>query len=144
MNANGTASVKTSVFDSYAVIAFFENEDGAHEVERLSREVALGTRAAKMSRVNWGELYYIMLRRHGREVLHETLVRLQLMQIEVVPVDEDMTRRAAEIKAENKMSYADAFTVALAMMCQGEIVTGDPEFRAVEKKVPLHWIGKKP
>lgn len=36
-------------------------------------------------------------------------------------------------------SYADAFSAALAKI-NGELLTGDPEFKAVESEVPIHWL----
>jgi ribonuclease VapC len=38
------------------------------------------------------------------------------------------------------MSYADAFATALAQEFDATILTGDPEFRAVEHLIELHWL----
>ena len=38
------------------------------------------------------------------------------------------------------MSYADAFAIALAQELNATIVTGDPEFRSVEKIVDILWL----
>lgn len=42
-----------------------------------------------------------------------------------------------------KMSYADCFAAALASMHKGELITGDPEFKAVEKQIKIMWIISK-
>jgi len=38
------------------------------------------------------------------------------------------------------MSYADAFSVALAKRNDGRVMTGDPEFKAVEAEISVHWL----
>jgi ribonuclease VapC len=47
---------------------------------------------------------------------------------------------AAHVKACYPVSYADAFSVALARRNQGRVMTGDPEFKAVESEVRVHWL----
>ena len=135
-------NVKTSVLDSHALVAFFEDEEGASVVEAVLKDAALGTRRVRMCLVNWGELYYITLRVHGREILKRTLTQLQILPVEIVPADEDLTRRAAEIKASHRLSYADSYVAALAERDRAEVVTGDPEFAGIEKKIPILWIRK--
>ena len=49
-------------------------------------------------------------------------------------------RRAAELKAKKKMSYADCFAAALAKLRKAELVTGDKEFRQVAGEVKILWI----
>jgi uncharacterized protein len=64
------------------------------------------------------------------------------MQIELVPVDADLhlVRQAATFKATKKMSYADCFAAALAKLRNAELVTGDPEFKAVEGEIKIGWL----
>jgi predicted nucleic acid-binding protein len=38
------------------------------------------------------------------------------------------------------MSYADCFAAALAKIKNCELVTGDPEFREVEKEIKINWL----
>jgi predicted nucleic acid-binding protein len=38
------------------------------------------------------------------------------------------------------MSFADAFAAALAKVRQAELVTGDPEFKPLEREIRIHWI----
>jgi len=55
----------------------------------------------------------------------------------------DFVRKASEIKAQHALSYADAFCVAVAQIYKGTIVTGDPEFKLVEKDIPILWTNKE-
>ena len=47
---------------------------------------------------------------------------------------------AAVFKARFKISLADAFAAALAKEKKAELVTGDPEFKALEKEIKITWL----
>jgi predicted nucleic acid-binding protein len=51
-----------------------------------------------------------------------------------------MADTAADFKARFPMSLADAFAAALAKEKKAELVTGDPEFKAVEKEIKVAWL----
>lgn len=38
------------------------------------------------------------------------------------------------------LSLADAFAAALAKKLKANLVTGDPEFKAVEKEIKIDWL----
>ncbi len=48
--------------------------------------------------------------------------------------------QAAGIKGGYPIAYADAFAVALAIKLKAAIVTGDSEFRSVEKEAHIIWL----
>jgi predicted nucleic acid-binding protein len=52
-----------------------------------------------------------------------------------------LARQAALFKSGKKISYADCFAAALAKLRRAELVTGDPDFKQVEWKVQVLWIG---
>jgi predicted nucleic acid-binding protein len=39
-----------------------------------------------------------------------------------------------------KMSLADAFAAALAKEKKAELITGDVEFKALEREIKIHWL----
>ena len=39
-----------------------------------------------------------------------------------------------------KLAYADAFAAALARLRKAELVTGDPDFKAVEGEIRIGWL----
>ena len=47
---------------------------------------------------------------------------------------------AAKIKARYPMSYADCFAVATAIKEKAAIITGDPDFKHIEKIVSVEWL----
>ena len=64
------------------------------------------------------------------------------MPIELVDVDLHLAKQAATYKATNKMSYADGFASALAKIKNAELVTGDAEFKPLEKEIKINWLVK--
>jgi ribonuclease VapC len=58
----------------------------------------------------------------------------------IVLPDRELIWKAAEIKAEYAISYADCFAVATAIRHNATILTGDPEFKKTEKLVKVKWV----
>jgi ribonuclease VapC len=90
--------------------------------------------------VNWGEVYYQVLRRFGDQKAQEIEQFIQTLPITLVEANKELTREAARIKATKKMAYADCFAVALARLKKAELYTGDSEFKAVEKDIKVVWL----
>ena len=132
------------VLDSFALISFFHQEPGWEAVRSVFKELAEAGEKAVLSRINWGEFYYIVKRRVGREKTLEALALIDQLPINILSVDDLLISEAAEIKSDYPIAYADAFCVATAKRLNGRILTSDPEFKAVEKLVPVQWItGRK-
>jgi uncharacterized protein len=123
-------------------MALFNDEPGAEEVEKLLLKAEGGSPKLLMSVINWGEIYYSVMRGASPEIAEEKAKEMAGMQIELVPVDADLhlVRQAATFKATKKMSYADCFAAALAKLRNAELVTGDPEFKAVEGEIKIGWL----
>lgn len=130
----------TKVLDSWALIAFFEDEPAADAVEKVLEQAAAEKHKLLMSVVNWGEIYYNTMREVSQEAAEQKLKEITAMPIEIVDADSHLTKQAAIYKATNKMSYADCFGAALAKARSAEFITGDPEFQAVEKEIKINWL----
>ncbi len=135
--------MKRYVLDSYAMIAFFEDEPGAQAVASLLREFLANRAKGYMSVVNWGEMYYSVMREQGLVEAETILSQFEKYPIELVDADQALTREAAKLKGSYRIAYADCFAAALSMKLKAILVTGDPEFRQLEKKVSIQWIDAK-
>jgi len=51
-----------------------------------------------------------------------------------------LVETAGDFKANHRISLADAFAAALAKEKKAELVTGDPEFKAMEKEIRIEWV----
>lgn len=128
------------VLDSYSLIAYIEGGVGKETMIEVFRSARDSGRPLFLSVVNWGEVYYITLREAGKERADQVAHLISTLPIQIVPVDLDLARQAAEVRESRKMSYADCFAAALAKLRKGELVTGDKEFKQVEGEVKILWI----
>jgi predicted nucleic acid-binding protein len=62
------------------------------------------------------------------------------LPIAIVSADEAQTRLAAELKAEQKLPYADCFAASLALIRQATLVTADSDFSKLKRKGFLHLL----
>jgi predicted nucleic acid-binding protein len=132
----------TKVLDSWALIALFEDEPAADEVEKVLHLAAGEKLKLVMSVVNWGEVYYNTMRAVSQEAAEQQAREIAALPIDIIGVSEDLmlAKQAAIFKATHKMSYADCFAAALAKQMNAELLTGDPEFKALEKEIKIGWL----
>lgn len=131
---------KKYVLDSYALICYFEGEKNAETVADILKKGLRDEIEIFLSVINWGELYYIVLREQGKEAAQLYLKTINRYPIKIVEANKNLTLEAAAIKANNKLSYADAFAAALAQLNKAVLVTGDKEFLTVEKSIKIIWL----
>ena len=132
--------MKRYVIDSYAMMAFFEDEPGADLVAEVLDELIRNKAKGYMSIINWGEIYYNIFRVQGEEVAENVLMQLGRYPIELVNANRALTYEAAKFKGKYKIAYADCFAAALSASLKAKVVTGDPEFKRLEKEVGIKWI----
>jgi len=128
------------VFDANAMLSFLYEEKNYEKVHDILQRAHENKTPMFLSVINYGEIYYSVMRYSGREKAEKLKSMLEGIPVELVPVYTPDAQEAAEIKAVKKMSYADCFAAALAKRLGAVIVTGDPEFREVEKTVKVRWV----
>jgi len=132
--------MKRYVFDSYALLAFLEDEQSAAKVEKRLREVISKKAHGFLSVINWGEIYYTISREQGETLAEEVIKALAQYPLKVLDVDRELTKIAAKFKGEHKIAYADCFAAALAKRYNAAVLTGDPEFKQLEKDIEIIWL----
>ena len=129
------------VLDAWAVVALIQGQEpAAARVKRILQDAQEGHSDLFISMINLGEVYYCIGRRIGRDQAQETLMEIRLLPLTVVSVTEDAVLAAAELKMSHTLSYADAFAGALAEELEAILVTGDPELRQLEGRIPLEGL----
>lgn len=128
------------VLDSYALLAYFRDEPGAEFVERLLAKAAAADRTLHMTEVNYAEVKYTLIRKDGPGAWNDSGSILASLPIEFHPATRALAEIAADFKARHKLSLAGAFAAALAKERKAELVTGDPEFKALEKDIKITWL----
>jgi len=134
------AARKVAVFDTWALLAYLGGEPAAQQVRQILRQARQRRVAALLSVINLGECAYTVERERGRQAAQLALGTVDQLPLRVVPAERSLVLDAAHVKAAHRLSYADAFSVAVAMRFNGHVVTGDPEFVSVEHEVPIRWL----
>lgn len=129
-----------AVLDAYSVIAFLEHEPGYQQVEKLLEHAASTGRLLLMCTVNWGEVYYNVMREASSSKAEEVRRFLETLPIELVSADVELARQAAIYKSAHKMSYADCFAAALAKIRKATLITGDKDFKPLEGEIKVSWL----
>ena len=86
------------VLDSYALIAYFEDEAGADRVARLLKQLFQDKAKGYMSVVNRGEVYYNTMREEGVAEAEKVILQLDKFPIQMVEVNRDLAYEAAKLK----------------------------------------------
>jgi ribonuclease VapC len=134
---------KKYVLDSYALLNFFENEDGAEKVEILLKDAQAGKCQLYMSVVNLAEVYYSIERREGEEKAVEIYSLIRSFLLTFVEVNLAMALQAAKIKSQYAIALGDCFCAATAKESGASVVTGDPEYEKLGNEVKIMWLPKK-
>ena len=126
--------MRTHVLDASALYRFITKGDGSYIVDDLLKQAAVASTPVLMSAVNWGEVYYSLVKRTGLvktdNMMAEMITRVPITLAAVTPDD---AVRAARLKAQYNLPYADAFAAALTGN-QRVLVTADVDhFERVPK-----------
>lgn len=132
--------IKKYVLDSYAILAYLEGEKGADIVAKILKDAVNNKAEIYMCLINFGEVYYIILREQGKEAAQLYLQTMERYPITIFEVSKSLTLGASEIKAFNKLSYADAFAAATAKNLNARLVTGDKEFTSLQRELKIVWL----
>jgi ribonuclease VapC len=104
------------VFDSHALLVFFQNEEGAENVATILKKAMKQKLDRYISVINLGEIIYETKKNFGDNKKLEVLAHIHQLGFKVLPVPETLIFKAAEIKA------------------------GDPDFKKVAHLVNIDWI----
>ena len=132
------------VLDSSAVLRHIDGEAGADRVEEIIRLALLGEAEVQLSALQWGEIAGIQRRRFGVQEQMRVLQSLLQFDIRVIPATAERAVRAAEIKEDRKLAYANAFAIELAMDSTDHLlVTADYDFKAVTDLARIEFLPVK-
>jgi predicted nucleic acid-binding protein len=124
------------LLDSSAVIALIEDEAGADRVEEVLRGGD-----ALLPWLALLEVHYITRQEAGEEEADRRLVLLKGSDCEIVwDVDETLMLTASALKAEHRLSLADALIAAYARRRGAVLLHKDPEFEAAAETVELEAL----
>ena len=126
-----------TVLDSFALIAYFRGEPAGVVVKELLQKASKADKPVHMTEVNYAEAKYMIVRKDGADAWAEAARVLVALPIEFHPAGRELAEAAANFKSRFSLSLADAFAAALAKQLKAELVTGDMEFKAMEKEIKI-------
>jgi predicted nucleic acid-binding protein len=135
--------VVTYLLDSSAVLRFTDNEAGAARVEAILGEHVSGLCHVAISALHWGEVAGQLYRMRPAGVMQNVLQRLREMGITVIAATGEQAVHAAQIRADHKIPYVDAFGVALVSAPDHVFVTADFDLKPAEKLVRIEFLPAK-
>jgi predicted nucleic acid-binding protein len=125
------------VLDANALLIHFANRPGANRVEALFEEALRQQAPLSMSAVNFGEAIYSLWKQSGEATARRLERDTESLPLVILDADRDRATRAAELKATQGLGYADSFAAALALELAATLVTSDPEFSKIGKRLKL-------
>ena len=128
------------LLDSFALIKYFEAEPGGDRIRQYFDQAHRHQETLLICELNVGEVFYIIARKHGLSRAEEILTTLSTLPLKTIPVSWEVVLKAARLKAQHALSYADCIAAACAMNHQAVLLTGDPEFRAVKHLLRIEWV----
>lgn len=131
---------KAIVLDSWAMIAYLEDEPAAEKVANIIADAHDEDIPLLMTVVNAGEVWYIVARQTSTTDADASIKQLRDLGIQFVDADWVLAKDASYFKSRNKMSYADCFAAALAKQRKAQLATGDYEFKQIENEVAINWL----
>jgi predicted nucleic acid-binding protein len=132
------------ILDSSAVIRYIDSEAGADRVNAILKACVAGQAEVCISAVQWGEVAGNLRKRLGASQEKSILSSLLPSESEIVPASAERAVRAAELRVDRKISYADAFALNLAMDSRDHVlVTADYGFQAVDDLARIEFLPVK-
>lgn len=121
-------------------MAWLQNEKGAQTVEDLLREAKNTGEKLLLHEINLAEVYYLTIRRVGENQAKIIAAQVETLPIEIVSTTPEIVWQAARLKAQHKLSLADAFAAGTGIQLGARVVTGDPEFKSISRLVEILWL----
>ena len=131
---------KAYVLDSWAILSFFHDEPAAEKVETIIAEAHALSIPMFMSVVNVAEVWYVIARRRSQSDANAAIQSLKQLGIDFVEANWELAHEAGRFKSKNQMSFADCFAAALAKYKTATLLTGDREFKQVEREITVSWL----
>jgi predicted nucleic acid-binding protein len=136
--------VTVFVFDSSAVLRYLDREAGADRMRAIFRDASAKSAAMHISALQWAEIAAILRKRYGAKEQDIRLRRLMQLDLRIVPVTAERAVRAAAIRVDRRICFADAFAVELAMDSADHLlVTADYDFKDVVDLASIEFLPPK-
>lgn len=136
----GEKPERSLVMDSFALLTYLEGEAGSDFVANALGMAEQGSLECFMTIVNWGEVYYSLLRSKGERRAQEATHVIDQLPVEIVNMDLNLVQRASRFREKFRVPNGLCFAASLADSNSCPVLTGDPLFRKLDEDVQILWL----
>ena len=122
------------ILDTKALIAFFNNEEGAKNVEKILKEIDENKAEGFVSAITLTEIYYLYSRERGEDFAKRKIEQIKLSNLKMVVIDDEMAIKAGVYKIK-AIPIADALIAASAYFVDATVVTDGEHFEKLDAEV---------
>lgn len=137
------SDLKKYVFDTSALLTYYQDEAGSELIAELLAEAALGRALIYISFVTIFEVAYLAISREGFEEALKLIIQIRELAFEEAWPDEEMLWAAAKVKSKGGLSVADSFIAALAHLKAATLVHRDPELNRPDLEIDQFMLPAK-
>jgi predicted nucleic acid-binding protein len=127
------------LLDTSALLSFIGDETGADRIEQALKQPT--------TLVPWPvllETHYISLQEEGQAEADRRIALIKQLKVEILwGMDESTLLTASKLKAEHRVSLADAIIAAFAIRRGAVLMHKDPEFDALTGLLPMEALPYK-
>ncbi|MFZ3123421.1 MAG: type II toxin-antitoxin system VapC family toxin [Thermodesulfovibrionales bacterium] len=124
---------KSYVLDTSAIFTFTKAEEGSDVVEDILNMAKKGKDSVYLSFISFMELYYVTWQEKSEDAARELIILVKSLPVHRVDSNERLTLSAGRLKANHRLSVADAFIAATAIEKGAVLVHKDPELEVISK-----------
>ena len=133
------------VLDASALLRFLLRQAGGERVLEILRLGQEQKARLLISAVNWGEVVARIDKAEGRASAEALAATLIYYGLEIISANRSRAERAALLRRDWDIGYADAFCVELALYdSQTSVITADFGFRKTESLVKTEFLPEDP
>jgi predicted nucleic acid-binding protein len=133
------ARKRTFVLDTSALLALRGDETGAERVEVLLARAERKQCRLLISFMTRMELLYCIRREEGEAAAREALRLIDSFAVDWITCDREILEKAAEIKSTRRISLAESWIAATAIVHTAMLVHKNPEFESF-KEIPQEML----
>jgi predicted nucleic acid-binding protein len=128
--------VREYVLDANALVRYFRRQDGSAKVRELLNQADKNLVSLRISVVNLTEVLYIFARYSTLEEARMAIQKVKRL-VDFASPDGDQALAAGELHHRYKLGLADCFAAELALRTGATLVTADPDFAKLGKKLKV-------
>ena len=128
------------IIEACAMLAYLNNEDGSTIIEEILQRGQRQEAEIFITAMDLAEICHIIRNEEGKERALKVMVLVKTLPVQLVVLDESLIMTVGEIRMKYPLTLGDALVAAVAKSRGAKIITGDHDFKKLEKELDIIWI----